>query len=216
MRKFVISSVIILTVFICAMTIFGQPSEGSGQGQREQLENMREQWRNMSEEERQKRRADMRGRADSRGLSLKVQLQVIKTIEEQVAKLKSAVESMSEGREQYQNMSEEQRAQYREKIGKISLTRQQAIAAIEQQLERLRFRGQRQQVQEPEIRINELREIHQLAVKEKATETAKKLESFISSYQQRQSRTQSIRPRPREGQAERTPRQRQPRLQEEQ
>lgn len=209
MKKFIISTVVILAVFICTKSIFGQPSEGSGQEQREQLENMREQWRNMSEEDREKLRAEMRSRADSRGLSLQVQLQVVKTIEEQVAKLKAAVESMSKGREQYRNMPEEQRTEYREKIGKIALARQEAISAIEQQLERLRFRGQRQQLREPQIRLNELQEIHQLAIKEKATETAKRLESFISDYQKRQSQSQNMIQRLREGQAERTPRQRQ-------
>ena len=202
MRKFVISSTIILTVFICAMTISGQPSEGSRQGQTEQLENMREKWPDMSVEEREKLRVDMRGKVGSRALSLEVQLQAVKEIEEQVTKLRSALEDMIEARKQYRNITDEQR----EKIGKMSIARQQAITAIEKQLDKLRFRGQRRQVQEPKIRFNELQEIQQLAVKEKATETAKRLENFISGYRNRKIQTQGALQKLREAQDKRTPR----------
>jgi len=212
MRKYIISGIIVLSVFICATTISGQPSEGARQGQTEQLENVRERWPNMSEEERAKLRADMRGRAGSRTLSLDVQLQAVKTIEEEVTKLKSALEGMIGIREQSRNMTDEQR----DKIGKMSIARQQAVAAIEQQLEKLRFRGQRQQVQEPQIRLDELQEIQQLAVKEKATETAKRLEGFISSYKNRQIQTQAVMQKLREEQAKRIPRQQQSKSQEEQ
>jgi hypothetical protein len=211
MRKIVISSIIILTFFICATTISGQPSEGARRGQTEQLEKMREQWPNMSEEERAKLRADIRGSAGARTLSLDVQLQAVKTMEEEVAKLKSALEGMIGVREQNRNITDEQR----DKIGKMSIARQQAITAIEQQLEKLRFRGQRQQTQEPQIRLDELQEIQQLAVKEKATETAKRLESYISSYQTRQIQTQAVMQKLREQQAERIPRQQQSESQEE-
>ena len=168
----------------------------------EKLENMREQWPDMSEEEREKLRVDMRGKVGSRALSLEVQLQAVKEIEEQVTKLKSALEDMIEARKQYRNITDEQR----EKIGKMSIARQQAITAIEKQLDKLRFRGQRRQVQEPQIRLNELKEIQQLAVKEKATETAKRLENFISGYQNRKIQTQAVIQKLREVQDKRTPR----------
>jgi hypothetical protein len=202
MRKLVISSVIVLTVFLFTMTISGQPSEGSKQEQTKQLERIRERWPDMSEEEKEKLRADMRTRAGPRALSMEVQLQAVKEIEGQIAKLKSALEGMIEGRKQYRNMTDEQR----EKIGKLSLARQQAITAIEQQLEKLRFRGHRRPVEEPQIRLKELQEIQQLAVKEKAAETAKRLENFISSYQNRKSQTQAVMQKIREAQDKRTPR----------
>lgn len=212
MRKCIISGVIVLSVFIYVQTMFGQPSEGSKQGQTEELENIQEQWPNMSKEEKAKLRADIRGRAGAGTLSLDVQLQAVKMIDEEVAKLKSALEGMIEVRKQYRNMTDDQRS----KIGKMSIARQQAIAAIEQQLEKLRYRGQRQQVQAPQIRLDELQEIQQLAVKEKATETAKRLENFISSYQSRQIQTQAVIQKLREQQAERIPRQQQSKSQEEQ
>ena len=210
MRKYIISGVIVLSVFVCAMAVFGQSSESSEKGQRERLENIQEQWPNMSEEEKTKLRADMRGGAGSRTLSLDVQLKAVKTIEEEVAKLKSTLEGMIAIRKQYRNMTDGQR----DRIGKLSIARQQAIAAIEQQLERLRFRGQRQQVQEPQIKLDELQEIRQLAVKEKAAETAKRLESFIAGYQNRQIRTEAVMQKLREAQAERIPRQQQSEVQE--
>jgi len=203
MRKFVVSGIIVLTVFACSVAISGQPSEGPKEEQTRQLEKIREQWPDMSEQEKAKLRTDMRSQVGSRVLSLEVQLQALKEIEEQVTKLKSALESMIEIRKQYQNMTDEQR----EKIGKLSITRQQASAEIEKQLDKLRFRGQKRPVGEPRIRLNELKEIQQLAVKEKATETAKMLENFISSYQNGQARTQAVMQKLREAQDKRKPRQ---------
>jgi hypothetical protein len=202
MRRLIISGIIILTVFIYTMTISGQPSAGSKQEQSKQLEKIREQWPNMSEQERAKMRSDVRSRVGSRALSLEVQLQAVKKIEEQVTKLKSALESMIEIRKQYQNMTDKQR----EKIGELSITRQQATAEIENQLEKLRFRGQRLSVEEPQMRLQELQEIQQLAVKEKASETAKKLENFIASYHNKQAQTQAVMRKIREEQETRIPR----------
>lgn len=202
MRKLIISSIVILIVFTGSMAISGQPSEEPKQEQSKQLEKMRERWPNMSEQERAKLRADMRSRAGSRVLSLEVQLQAVKVIEQQVTKLKSALESMFEIRKQYKNLTDEQR----EKIGKLSITRQQATAEIEKQLEKLRFKGHRRPVVEPQIRLKELQEIQQLAVKENATETAKKLENFISRYQNKQARTQAVMKKLREEQEKRKPR----------
>ena len=98
---------------------------------------------------------------------------------------------------------------------------QQTINAIEQQLAKLRYGGSRQQptqqkkqTQEnqstdPQMGIKELQVIHRLAVKEKATETAKKLESFIAKYQKEVSRTQGIYQNQRRKQIEIRPMQRQ-------
>jgi len=214
MRKLGISSVVILFVLMAAWPAFGQSAEADGQ--RERLEGMRQKWQNMSEEEKEKYRARMQNRAGSRGMGREGQLKAIAVIEEQVAKLKAAVENMGQGWDQYQSMSEEERIKFREKMSKVAEARQKAITAIEQQLARLRFRRQRQQPAEAPTRISELQEIHQLAIKEKATETAKRLEGFIARYQQRQSQMQGKEQRPREGQEERTLRERQSRPQENQ
>jgi hypothetical protein len=213
MKKFVISGMLVFTVLIVSLPALAQEEEGDEQ--RERFENMRQRWESMSEEEREKVRAEIRERNASRGLGREGQLKVIALIEEQVAKLKAAVESMAQGRVQYWNMSEDERAEYRKKMAQIAKIRQQAVEEIEQQLSKLKFREQRQQQEaEPRIRIKELQEIQQLAIKENATETAKKLKSFIDQYQQRQSL--GIRPRLRESGRERTPEPRQPRSEENQ
>ncbi len=215
MKKFIISSVLVLAVSMISWPALGQPAETDEQ--RERIENMRQRWPDMSEEEKEKARAEVRERIASRGLGREGQLKVIVLIEEQVAKLKAAVESMGQGRDQYRNMSEEERDKYRKKMTQVARTRQRAVEEIEQQLSKLKFREQRQQqVVEPQTRINELQEIHQLAIKENATETAKRLESFIAQYQQRQSQTPGMRPRIRESREDRTPRPRQPRPEENQ
>jgi hypothetical protein len=216
MKKLVISSILVPAVLIFCWSAFGQPEEGAGQ--RERFESMRQRWENMSEEEREKARAEVRERAASRGLGREGQLKAIALIEEQVAKLKAAVESVGRGRERYRNMSEEERTEYRKKMAQAARTRQQTIEEIEQQLSKLKFREQRQQSEEPQMRVKELQEIQQLAVKEKATETAERLKSFIAQYQQRQSRAPGMRPRMRESrrEGESGPRPRQPRMEEDQ
>lgn len=214
MKKLVISSILVPVVLIFCWSAFGQPEEGAGQ--RERFESMRQRWEDMSEEERERARAEVRERAASRGLGREGQLKAIALIEEHVAKLKTAVEGVDQDRERYRNMSEEERTEYREKMAQVARTRQEAIEEIEQQLSKLKFRERREQLVEPQMRVKELQEIQKLAVKENATETAKRLESFIAQYQQRQSREPGMRQKLRESGQEREsgPRPRQPRTKE--
>ena len=203
MKKYVISGIAVLTVLISALTVFAQPA-GRSEQQRERLEDIRQEWQNMSDHEKQKLRAEIRNRTGSRSTSPEGQLKAVQAIEEQVAKLKAALESLIESRSQYQNVPEEEKASYGKKMAEATRTRQQTINAIEQQLAKLRYGGSRQQptqqkkqTQEnqstdPQMGIKELQVIHRLAVKEKATETAKKLESFIAKYQKEVSRTQGM------------------------
>lgn len=203
MRKLAVLSTIIFMFFlVIALPTLGQQQEESSQAQ-EQLENARPNWEGMSAVEREKLRSEARGRAVFRGTALKNQLQIIEAIEKQVAQLKAAVEGIIQSRTQMQNATEEERPKYRKEIVKSTQTRQQTISAIEQELEKLKFTGQRQRISEPQVDIKELQEIQQLAVKEKATETAKKLQNFIAKYQQIQTQSQNIQQRLRENQPER-------------
>ena len=59
--------------------------------------------------------------------------------------------------------------------------RQTAIRAIEQELAKLKSPGR--PMTESEARLSELRAIHKLAVKEKATQTADRLDKLIIRYQ---------------------------------
>jgi hypothetical protein len=148
-------------------------------------EQMRQRWQNMTEEEREKLREQMRERfGGRRTLGREEQLKAIAAMEEQVAKLKAAVEGMSRpDREKYRQLSEEERAKLREKMRQTMQERREAIAAIEQQLATLR--GPRRTGDRQGASIGELKSIHELALKEDAKQTAQRLESLIARYQQR-------------------------------
>jgi len=107
------------------------------------------------------------------------QTKAIELIQEQAAKLKTALEeSTRRDWSNWRDLSEEERAKLRERFMKMRQERQQALAVIEQQV--VRLKGPRQLSTEHEESIAELQAIHELAVKEKATETAKHVEELIA------------------------------------
>lgn len=227
MKRYIVSIAIVLAVLITAFNAFGQDEETPAQRmqkqRREQAENMRERFQNMSpeerdkfmaemkerrkrfenmsDEERQKLRAEMSERFGSRPevMGRDAQLKSIKAIEAQVAKLKAAVEvGAPEDRSRFRELSAEDRAKLREKMMAAMRERQMAIRAIEQELIKLKAPGRRGT--EPRARISELRSIQKLAVKEKATQTADRLEKLIAGYQREsQGRMRPPEQRPREG-----------------
>ncbi|GAI09836.1 unnamed protein product [marine sediment metagenome] len=164
---------------------------------------------NMSEEEREKLRAETREKFGSigRGIGRQEQLKAIEAIEEQVAKLKAAMQSTGrEDRSRFRDLSEEERAKLREKMAKAGRERQRAIRAIEEQLAKLRGPGRPQAGRQPSI--GELRVIHGLAVKEKATQTARRLERLIALYQRDSRGGRQREPQQRPERLERPPRER--------
>jgi len=211
MKRYVVSIAIVLAVLVVVFSYgvltdkaFGQNQERAGraeqrQDMRQRFENMspeereklrsemlerRKQWENMSDEERAKLRDKMRERLGSRaaGIRRDEQVKAIEAIEEQVARLRAAVEVTSpENREQLRDLPEEERAKLREKMMAAMRERQTAIRAIEQELAKLK--GPSRPVPESEARLNELRAIQKLAVKEKATQTADRLDKLIVGYQ---------------------------------
>lgn len=161
---------------------FRNMSEAERQKLQAEMREARERWQNMSEADREKFRARMRERLVSgpQIISREEQLKAIETIEEQVAKLKAALEAVSpENRSQFRDLSEEERAALREKMVAAMRGRQTAIRTIEDELAKLRGRGRPEIAQQEQI--GELRAIHKLAVKEKAAETAERLEKLIAS-----------------------------------
>ena len=164
---------------------------------RAEMRERRERYENMSEEEREKFRAEMRRRMGPmpRRLGREEQLKAIEIIQEQAAKLKAAIEATRrpEGRRRSQERSEEERAKLRERFAKASKQRQNAVKAIEEQLAKLK--GPTPPRVEPPGSIRELRAIRELALKEKAEETAKRLEKLIARYQKGSQRESGGRPR---------------------
>ena len=184
MKKYLILIVAVMVVLAVTWTSLGQNAERAGARVQEQRGNMRQRFENMSEAEREKFRPELR---ESFGAGRPVtgrqeQLKAIEAIEKQVAKLKAAVQSTgTEDRSRWRDLSEEERTKLRERMVKAGQERQRAIRAIEQQLATLRGPGRPQAGRQPSI--GELRTIHNLAVKEKATKTAQRLERLIARYQ---------------------------------
>ena len=234
MKRYVVSIGIVLAVLIAAFSYgvltssaFGQDANNANKAQqnmprriqnmtpeqreklREEMRQQRQRWQNMSEEERAKLREQMRQRMSpsSRGIGYEEQLKSIKVIEEQVAKLKAAVEAASpENRKQMRDLTPEERTKLREKMAAVMRERYTTIRAIEQELAKLRGPGR--PITEPSLRISELQSIQKLAVEEKATRTAERLERFIARYERgAQGRVRTPMQAPREGE----PRQRRPR-----
>ena len=232
MKRYLISIITFLVVLVVALAAFAQDSERTGQGA--QWQNMRQRFQNMSEEEREKFRAEMRAMREKfesmseeerekfraemrerfgsrgRGIGREEQLKAIEAIEELVAKLKAAMQSMgTEDRRRFRELSEEERAKLRERMVKASQERQRSIRAIEEQLAKLRGPGRPQQPQTGrQPSIGELRTIHNLAVKEKATQTASRLERLIAQYQRESRGGRAREPQPRPERLDGPPRER--------
>lgn len=229
MKRYVVSIGIVLAVLIAAFSYFVLTDRAFGQDEdraarveqrenmrqrfqnmtpeerekfREEMRQRREQWENMSDEERQKFRAEMSERLGPRPevMGYEEQIKSIKAIEEQLAKLKAAVEATApENRSRIRELPEEERTKLREKMMTAMRERQTAIRAIEQELAKLRGPGRT--FTDPRMRINELQSIQKLAVEEKATKTAERLERFIARYEREtQGRVRPPMQGPREGQ----------------
>lgn len=147
MKRYLISTVVVLVVLAVVLVAFGQQAE----------------WRQRMARYRQ------------------TQTKAIETIQEQAGKLKAALEESARGSESFgrwQELSEDERAKLRERYTKLREERQQALAAIEQQVTVLK--GRRQLDREHEEFIAELQTIQALATTEKADKTAKRLEELIA------------------------------------
>jgi len=199
MRRYLISTVVMLIALAVAWPVLGQregeegrqPREGRrrfqdmSEEERTKLREMRERFQNMSEEEKEKFRAEMRERFAGGGpmIGREEQLKVIETIEEQLVNLKKAIEAGPE-REAFRKLREaspEEQAKLRQEWQKIRQEQQQAVSAIEQQLAKLA--GPRPPMARLDLPIKELKEIHGLAVEENAKKTAGRLEKLIAGYQ---------------------------------
>ena len=183
MKKYLIPTITILLVLAVTWTAFGQPEQrGRQRGNRQNMSEeerakMRERFQNMSAEERAKMR--QRG-APGRGMfaSPEAQEKAIKTIEEQLAKLKAAQITRPQGG--FQDLSEEQRTKLRENMQ----NRQKALQTIIAQVAALQGRGQSAAGagtgQFMIINTGDLRPIQAAAKKEKAEETTQLLERLIA------------------------------------
>jgi DNA anti-recombination protein RmuC len=112
-----------------------------------------------------------------------VQAEAIETIQEQAGKLKAAMEEAPPpDSRRWQDLSEEERNQRRERFMKMREERQKTLETIEQEV--VRLKGPRQLRTEHEESINELKKIQELAQGEDADETAKHVEQLIAKRQE--------------------------------
>jgi hypothetical protein len=111
------------------------------------------------------------------------QLRSIKTIQEQLIKLKAAIEATDpRAFEKYRDMSEEDKSKVRDKIAQSRTDYNKAIVAIQQAL--LKLGGQRPKISG--VSTEELIKIRELAMKEKAKLTAKSLDTLIAKQKSKE------------------------------
>jgi hypothetical protein len=168
MKKYAIPAVILLAILALVMVSFGQPQDRQA---------MRERWQNMSEEERAAFRERMRERGFGARLNREEQQKAVKTIEEQVAKLKAAVQ-VERPQGGFRDLSEEQRNKLRQSF----TNRRNALQAIITQVAALQGRRQPETEDARFMIINtvDLKPIQEMAEKEKATETSELLARMAS------------------------------------
>jgi hypothetical protein len=167
MKKYLISIVAVLAVSAVVLVSYSRAQDQSNQRQA-----MRERFQNMTEEERAAFRERMRERGFGARLSREDQEKAVKDIEEQVAKLKAAIQ-VERPQGGFQNLSEDERAKLRESM----TNRRTALQAIIAQVARLEGRTPPEEEGARFIIINtvDLKPIQEMAEKEKATETAQLL-----------------------------------------
>ena len=121
----------------------------------------------------QQERPRMRG-----GFNREARQNAIATIETQLAKLKEGMgQQPTFDRSRFQEMTDEERAEFREQMMKRREAQQAALAAIEQQV--MILKGGRQLQTEHDEAMAELQTIHAQAEKEEASKTAKSIQALI-------------------------------------
>ena len=182
MKRYIIPIGAVLVVLLVVWSAFGQEQERTGQ--RENIV-QKQKLQNMSEEDRKQFMAQVRQKSGSSRTGTggrEEQLKAIAAIQEQLEKLKTAIESVDEGAiRRFGELSEEERTKLRENMTKAAQTRQLAMRKVEEKLEVLRESGQREV--QPLMPIRELQMIREVAIREKATQTASGIARLIARYQ---------------------------------
>lgn len=202
MKNRILAVAVVLVALGVAWTVFAA-EQGSGTNRQrggfgnmsaEERTAMRERFQNMSEEERAKYREEMRARFENMTdeeraamrqraggrtrLSQEDQLKAIAAMQEQLAKLKATVESSSPRTgTNFRDLSEEERTKLREQMTKARTDREASVLALRAELDKLSPpRATPEQMES----LRELRAISELATKEGATETTKRLAALIA------------------------------------
>jgi len=173
MKKYAIPAVIVLAILALVMVSYGQAQDRDSQRQA-----MRERFQNMSEEERAEFRQRMRDRGFGGRMSREDQEKAVKEIEEQVAKLKAALQ-VERPQGGFQDLSEEERTKLRQSF----TDRRNALQAIIAQVAALEGRRAPEGAEDARfiiINTTDLKPIQEMAEKEKAKETSQLLARMAS------------------------------------
>ncbi len=214
MKKRLISIAVVLVALTVAWTVYAAEGGaertrrgGFGNMSAEERTAMRERFQNMSEEERTKYREQMRARFENMSeeeraamrqraggrtrLSREDQIKAITAMQGQLAKLKAAIASSSAARPtNYRDLSEEERTKLREQSAKARADREASVVALRAELDK--FSPPRATPEQMEA-LRELRAISQLATKEGAVETTKRLTALIQKQAQQLSPIRGVR-----------------------
>jgi len=203
MKKRLLTIAVVLIALTVAWTVYAaeqgsgtnrQRGGGFGNMSAEERTAMRERFQNMSEEERAKFREEMRARFENMSeedrtamrqrmggrtrLSREEQLAAITAMQQQLAKLKTGIESASPGTAtNFRDLSEEDRTKLREQMTKSRTDREAAITALRAELDKL---SPPRPAPEQMEALRELRAISVLAEKEKASETKTRIDALIA------------------------------------
>jgi hypothetical protein len=118
-------------------------------------------------------------RGSRRGQWRERQQKALTLIAEQLAKIKTSMESFSGGRQGWRELSDDERNKLREKYRKVREERTKSLGLIEDQI--LMIKGRRTVYQEYDKSIGQLNGILELAKKEKAKETTEAIEKLIEA-----------------------------------
>jgi len=177
MKRYIIPIGAVVVVLLVVWSAFGQERNGRG-------ENIKQTLQNMTEEERNQLMAQVRqksGSSPTEPVGREEQLKAIAAIQEQLGKLKIAIESIDEGAiRRFGELSEEEKTKVRENMTKVAQTRKLVTTKVEEKLEVLSEPGQRGV--QPLMPIRELQVIRELAVRENATQTASSITRLIAQY----------------------------------
>lgn len=178
MKKFVILIGIVIAFLLISWAAFGQEQEKPQQRgpTRQTIQNMTVEQKRLYQSQMRQKRGSINMRKDQPD-----QLKAIEAIQEQLVKYKTALQNVNrEALLNYEKLSEDEQTKLIQNMTKAAQARQAALTTIEEKLPVIR--GRKIQSTEPLMPIRELKSIHQAAIKEKATQTAQRLERMIARY----------------------------------
>jgi hypothetical protein len=178
MKRYAILIGIVLAFLLVGWAAFGQEQEKPRQSAatRQTIQNMTVEQKRLYQAQLRQKRGSSNIRKDQPD-----QLKAIEAIQEQLVKYKTALQNVNrEALLNYEKLSEEEKTKLIQNMTKAAYARQGALTTIEEKLPVIR--GPRTQNTEPLIPIHELKSIHQIAIQEKATRTAQRLDRMITRY----------------------------------